>query len=280
MENVHVVDEQLLEKKVQKIRQDGSDKFHVVSDFDRTLTPAFIHGQKAHTGIAQIREGGYLTPDYAGRAFALYDKYHPIEISKDISLEVKKQKMLEWWQTHLKLMIECGLNKGVIDDITNKKKIRPREGSFQLFNILKKHDIPLIIFSAGKGDLIEGYLESGNKRYKNIRIIANFYDYDEKGIVKGYKSNIIHSFNKNEGQLRESDHFKNIKHRKNVLLLGDSLGDVNMLQGIDHDAIIKVGFLNDRVEELFDSYRKVYDIVITNDSPMHFVNELLAKILE
>ena len=66
--------------------------------------------------------------------------------------------------------------------------------------------------------------------------------------------------------------FGKIKHRRNVLLLGDSVDDIKMIEGFEYDEIIKIGFLNEKVEENRDEYLKNFDIVIANDSDMSHVN--------
>jgi 5'-nucleotidase len=277
-DEIYIRDEEELKDKIKKIKEDGISHLHVVADFDRTLTPAFIKGQKMHTGIAQIRENKYLTQDYAPRAHALFDKYHPIEISNEITLSEKKKKMLEWWTTHLKLLTKCGMNKGVINDIVENRLIKYRQGTKEFLDVLAEHRIPLLILSSGVGDLIEGSLKKEGMFHANIHIISNFFDFGYDGKAKGYKSAIIHVFNKNEGQIKSSPYYGQIKNKKNVILLGDSLGDSSMLEGLSHDTIIKIGFLNENVEKSKTTYAKEFDVLILNDGPMEYVNDLLSHI--
>ena len=74
-----------------KLGKFNKDNFHVVSDFDKTLTKAFVQGKKVLSSYSLIREGNYLSPDYVKQAYALFDKYHPYEISNTISLDKKKK---------------------------------------------------------------------------------------------------------------------------------------------------------------------------------------------
>ena len=64
----------------------------------------------------------------------------------------------------------------------------------------------------------------------------------------GFKGELIHIYNKNENAIHNSDYFENLQHRENILLLGDSLGDLQMAEGAVESAnILKIGFLNDKV---------------------------------
>eukprot|EP00959_Pyramimonas_sp_CCMP1952_P376680 7889439-Pyramimonas_sp.AAC.1 len=98
--------------------------------------------------------------------------------------------------------------------------------------------------------------------------------------------------------IQGTDYRKAVEQRKFVILLGDGLGDVTMAEGVDlrlmccdldnafehdsrcvgipHEVVLKVGFLNDKVEELMPLYREVYDVIITNDGSMDVVVELLS----
>jgi hypothetical protein len=64
---------------------------HVVSDFDRTLTKVFVNGKKIPSLISVIRDGNYLSSDYAEKAHALFNKYHLIETDTKIPLGEKKK---------------------------------------------------------------------------------------------------------------------------------------------------------------------------------------------
>lgn len=274
MENILIKDEKELAQKIARIAADGVSSLHVITDFDRTLTKYYVDGQKVESGFSLIRSGGYLTKDYPPKAYALYDTYHPYEIDDTLDWQEKNRLMTKWWSTHLELMIASGLNKKVINDIIQKKYNMLREGSQQFILTLYNKQIPLLIFSAGLGDLIKGFLEKNNCLKENIHIIANFYHFDKEGQVLGYKDKIIHTFNKNKREIRNL----NLKGRKNILLLGDSLGDLGMSEGLEYDTIIRVGFLNEPLEEKKEQYLKAYDIVITNDGTMEYVNELLQRI--
>jgi len=273
---IHISNEKLLNEKLNKF---NSKNFHVVADFDGTLTKAFVKGQKTHTTIAQIREGNYLTKDYPKRAHELFDRYHPFETSNELTLKEKCDKMHEWWKKHLELMIECGMNKEVIEDIIKKKKIKIREGTFKFLDSLNKNNIPILILSAGLGDVIQEFLKAEGKLSENLHIISNFYEFNYKGIVTGYKSQIIHSFNKNEVAVKEHLYYNEIQNKKNVILLGDGIGDLGMSAGIKHEEIIRICFLNHDIENNLKEVSENFDVVILNDGTMEYVNKLIEKIL-
>ncbi|MBU4284105.1 MAG: hypothetical protein KJ968_03290, partial [Nanoarchaeota archaeon] len=64
-----------------------------------------------------------------------------------------------------------------------------------------------------------------------------------------------------------------------MILLGDSLADLNMAQGIDYKTILKIGFLNEYIEKNKEEYKNNFDAVILNDGPMDFVVSILKEVL-
>jgi len=69
---------------------------------------------------------------------------------------------------------------------------------------------------------------------------------DESGVLTGFKEPTIHTFNKNESVLgTENSYFADLSNRTNAILLGDSVGDVGMADGMSNPGnILKIGFLN------------------------------------
>ena len=84
--------------------------------------------------------------------------------------------------------------------------------------------------------------------------------------------------NKDETILHDFPVYDLVKNRKNVLLLGDTLEDVGMIEGFDYANLIKIGFLNENVKDNLAHYKKKYDIIILNDSSIEYVNELIRNL--
>ncbi|MFA5173701.1 MAG: hypothetical protein WC438_00805 [Candidatus Pacearchaeota archaeon] len=279
MNNIIIPNPRELKEKEKAILYGGKDKLHVISDFDRTLTKAFVNGEKFPSIISILRAENYLTPDYSEKSYALKNQYSPIEIDNTIPLDEKKKSMYEWWTNHFNLLIESKLNIKDIQKVVESKKIQLRGKCSDLLKILNNKKIPLVIMSAsGLGtDSIKLFLEKEKEFYSNIQIISNGFKWDGEGYAIGIKKPIIHVFNKDEASIPKQIHDK-IKNRKNVILLGDSLGDLGMISGFDYDNLIKIGFLNEDAEKDLEEYKKNYDVVILNDGDMSYVNKLIKKI--
>ncbi len=278
MKEIIIKNKKDFEKKLSRIKKEGIKSLHVIADFDKTITKAKVKGQKTHTSIAQIREGNYLSEEYVKRSYDLYDKYHPFETNNSLSKTQINKKMVEWWQGHINLLVEQRMNKKVVEDIIKKKSIKLRKNADKLFSVLDEKKIPFLIFSAGVGDIIKGYLNSEGLLYENVHLISNFFDYNEYGYVKGYKSDIIHVYNKDELSLKKTPYFEKIKKRKNVILLGDNLGDADMANELIHETVLKIGFLNEDIEKNKKAYEEKFDAVILNDGPMDFVLSVIKSI--
>ena len=280
MENIIISNNKEFEKKKSKFKEAGLSSMHVVTDFDRTLTKNFNNGEKVGTAIAQIRRNNYLSEEYTKKAYDLANHYYPLECDSNLTVEEKIPLMEEWWSKHLGLIISAGMRREIVEDIANKEYLPPREGLEEFLNFLKDREVPILILSSALGDVIDGFLKKRKLLSKNTHVISNYFDFDEKGFAKGYKGKIIHVFNEDESQIKDTSYFANISKRNYVLLLVDSLGDLKTTDQMSADEIIKVGFLNEDIEKNLEEYKKHFDILILNDGPLDFVNELLKELFE
>jgi len=64
------------------------------------------------------------------------------------------------------------------------------------------------------------------------------------------------------------------------LPLGDNISDIGMIKGFKYGNIIKVGFLNKKVKENLEDYKKNFDVVILNDSNKLYVDKLLKELIK
>lgn len=56
----------------------------------------------------------------------------------------------------------------------------PRDGFRELFEQLHQHRVPLCIFSAGVGDVVEEVLCQAGALRPNVRVVSNYMDFDEQ----------------------------------------------------------------------------------------------------
>lgn len=268
------------DKKIKEIKKDGLGKLHVLADFDRTLTKCFVNGKRTPSIISVLRSEHYLSEEYSRKAQELADKYHPIEINHKVPLEEKKKAMEGWWRKHFDLLIKSGLNRKNLKRVIDEENVEFRKGALEFIDSLHENSVPLVIISSsGIGDLIPMFLKRQGVLYDNVFILTNLYEWDSKGNATGVKPPLIHVFNKDETVLRDFPKiYGKIKNRKNVLLLGDSIGDLGMIEGFDYNILIKIGFLNENIKEDLDLYKKKFDVVITNDGSMDYLNKIMDNL--
>lgn len=110
-------------------------------------------------------------------------------------------------------------------------------------------EIPILVFSAGVGDIIDEALSVHNLTQDNVKVISNYMTYNSEGKLVEFTGKLIHMYNKNESSIpHSSTYFQDLSHRHNVILMGDSLGDLQMSKGVEPpNTILTIGFLNDKV---------------------------------
>ncbi|KAI3359541.1 hypothetical protein L3Q82_013941 [Scortum barcoo] len=267
-------------KRVQEILQSmvkaGSNTVQVISDFDMTLTRFAFNGKRCPTCHNILDNSKLISEDCKEKLKELLNIYYPIEIDSSRSIEEKLPLMVEWWTRAHELLVQQEIRKDLLAMVVRESDAMLRDGYQLFFNHLHEHSIPLLIFSAGIGDILEEVILQAGVFHSNVKVFSNYMDFDESGVLRAFKGELIHIYNKREGALLNTGHFQELRTRPNVLLMGDSLGDLTMADGVqDMENIVKIGFLNDKVEERKQSYLDSYDIVLVKDETLEVPNAIL-----
>eukprot|EP01116_Phalansterium_solitarium_P019782 TRINITY_DN5655_c0_g2_i1.p1 TRINITY_DN5655_c0_g2~~TRINITY_DN5655_c0_g2_i1.p1 ORF type:complete len:289 (-),score=32.17 TRINITY_DN5655_c0_g2_i1:145-1011(-) len=275
---VMIKDPVAVQEKLNVLRTDGMPSVQVIADFDMTLTTFMTNGKRGMSSHNTIESSGMLGAEHAAKATALVQKYYPIEIDHSIPLDRKAALMVEWWVGAHELLVEHGMRADYIPEMVHRANLAFRNGTLQLFQKLHMHDVPVLIFSAGVGDIIREALRQRLVELPNVHVISNFMTFDDRGFTTGFKGNLIHTFNKQDVVIKGTPFFETVKDRRNVILLGDGLGDLQMSKGMSPKTVLSVGFLNDRVEERKQAYLDAFDIVVLNDGPMDVVHAIVDAV--
>ena len=282
--------------KRQQLISDGPAALQLISDFDHTLS-AFT----SHSSHGTLEHASELPADYMPKVQALFDHFYPIEMDHSISKQQKERAMVEWWEAAHALLLEYRFNRSFItsavQQAVTQHKLTYRPAATAVLQYCHAQSIPLLVFSAGLGDTIEEFMRQTLTNLPNVDVVSNFMRFDDSGTLVGFNADLIHSLNKNYSHVLRQRHERgqagggervvselHATKRRNVILLGDSVGDVQMSVGLEEvNVILRVGWLNGAwpVEaEKLAKYTAVYDVLIGNNGGMEFVLELLEMICE
>ncbi|XP_004314941.2 cytosolic 5'-nucleotidase 3A isoform X1 [Neophocaena asiaeorientalis asiaeorientalis] len=258
----------------------GAAKLQIITDFDMTLSRFSYRGKRCPSCHNVIDNCKLITDECREKLLQLKEKYYAIEIDPVLTVEEKYPYIVEWYTKSHGLLVEQALPKAKLKEIVEESDIMLKEGYENFFDKLQQYSIPVFIFSAGIGDVLEEVIRQAGVYYPNVKVVSNFMDFDDNGLLRGFKGELIHVFNKHDGSLKNTEYFNQLKNNSNIILLGDSQGDLKMADGVANvEHILKIGYLNDRVDELLEKYMDSYDIVLVKDESLDVANSILQKIL-
>ncbi|CAF1950506.1 unnamed protein product [Rotaria magnacalcarata] len=287
--HVHIHNDKLayVEQTIRSLISDGRKMLHIVADFDYTLTMYEKDGVILPSTFAVIESNdGVKLPDGSllrVQADQLRSYYQPIEYDVCMNIDEKIPLMIEWWRKAQALLLSSNLNQSIIRALVYQSKLELKNGVKKFITELLRSKIPILVFSAGLGNVIEIFLEKEipefTLNHELSQIISNFIQYDTNGNLVAFSKKLIHSFNKNEHEIHDTPYFKSILNRSNVILLGDTLGDVDMIAGMKNlKRILKIGFLNRSTPAKLEVYKSAYDIVLCDDQTFDIPHLILKAI--
>lgn len=273
-----IYNEEKLKTTIKKMVAGGADKLHILADFDKTLSNvAYINDKPVGSIIGLLRAGDYLGSEYSKIAYELFEQYAPIEHDQNIPRAERATKMEEWWIKHSELLIKSKLNKRDMDNAMIAGHLKLRDGVVEAFKLLQENNVPIIIMSGGPAYMIQKQLELSGIFTDNVHIVACYYEYDKDGYMTNYQQPIIHSQNKYEIILRGFPFFSKLKERTNVILMGDQIDDLGMIEDFDYSSLLTIAFANEKNDE--KRFAPKFDIVIGKPGNFNFINNLLKQIL-
>lgn len=254
---------------LKKLPINNLGSYYVVADFDRTITK-----QSSKTSWSILANSNLLPPDYALKRQKLYDTYRPIELDETMDVSKRSMFISEWYKKHIELFSEYKITEEIFEKAATDFRIMEfREGAVRFLRFMHDNNVPVIIISAGIGNFIETFLKKNNALFDNIFVSSNRIVFKD-GVAIGVGENIIHSFNKNEVSLPQNIKEK-IKGRSNVILLGDQISDLMMVNYESHKDVIKIGFHSNQTNIPIANYTESFDIVCQDDDNY---NDIMDKL--
>lgn len=242
---------------------------YIVTDFDGTLTV-----NSSDSSWASILKNPNISKDFVDECIRIFNEYHPLEIDEMISYEQKLEVMIKWYKINIDTLVKYEIDEKTINySVFNENIMCFRKGAKKFLELLNKNDVPVIIISAGIGNIIEQFLIKNQCNFPNIFICSNFLEYIEGKVVGVKNGNLIHSLNKNEVSLPECIKEK-IKNRIPILL-GDNVMDINMVE--TEGRVVKIGFLDEEENARLESFVSNFDLVCTQntsyDEILNYINK-------
>ena len=260
------------EKKINELKQKiNKDNICVFMDFDKTITSSESVDSWDASANKEVM-GENLTKDMD----KYYQKYGFIEFDYHIDKDKREKYIIEWYDKCMDLYYQYGLTREKLKESINHSRLILRKGAKDFLLNLYQNNIPVIIFSAGIGNVIEQFLKNEECYYDNITIIGNFIKFDKNGDMIKFSDDMIHSLNKNIDKLNDDKLKEKIGQKEYRIVIGDMVEDIHMVGEYPENKSFKIGFLNKNITENLEVYKKNFDIVLTEENNFYDIEKYVS----
>ena len=267
----------------------GVEKLQIIADFDRTISAFKCSNGSLCAASHQLLESCVVENYAAFRSTmdAINTKYFELEISSAITEAERASHMGDWWQQAHDLLVQQDIKHQSIEAAVRKARtdgdLQLRTGAREFLHTLNEHNIPCLIFSAGVKETIKVTFEQEKLFLPCMHLIGNetFYNKDT-GALERFDTEMITSSNKNYTHVltMQPDYHQKSLQRRNVIVIGDNIGDANMAKGMEGiENIIRIGLLHDNVELRLEQFKAAFDVVLLGDPDMSFLHNLVKDII-
>lgn len=277
-----ISDKENFVNKLQKMHKDGLEHFKMIADFDQTLTRKHAEDTLAHDTFDIFTASDLVSQECKDRINQSAEDYanKVPQMSEDEKIQHLQSNIGEC----LQLIADQNLSFDDIKQIAEDSLMYFRDGIDGLLKVNQEYHFPFIITSAGVGDVIKAAFEislaNQGIEKDNIQpfwIISNMGEYKDDKLVS-FQGNVVHPANKEqfvttkETMEDEKNYEKGKPLRHNILLMGDVVDDLRMIENVEHDTVLKIGFfnysLNDGKQELLEDFKANFDVIISGDGDL------------
>lgn len=218
----------------------------VITDFDATLTAG--DSEQCHDLMGSSK---LLSADFRAAFAPLLDWTTNAAIDG-----------VEWWDQAHEHMVKHGMPpRQLIPRLVREADMRPRPGALELLKKCEMLGVPVLIVSAGVSDVIEEFLRQHGALSENVTICSNRLNYEADSAPKSVSpSPPITSFTKQYAYKSASSFFANHSTRRALIVLGDSVTDVDACENVPSDFVLSVGFVNERPDA--SRHAQAFDAVV------------------
>lgn len=255
-------------------RASDVDNLHVIFDFDHTLTSAESSMCHDHLGDVEEEVKRYLDFSNGG---------HP---------KLRGLPMQAWWDQVHDLLVSKRVSRASLNTALDRHPIYLRHGVDETLELLLELEVPVTVISAGLEHVISRVLpfktcslddDCVMRQGDALHLVANRLVFDEDGKAMGAGPvPPVHAGNKDTVYERLRPFFDDVtRTRKKVLVVGDSVGDVQAAKYVPKTHLHTVGYFNPKnpwaKRDQFDS---TYDSLLPHTASLIWLYDALKKLPE
>lgn len=222
----HIRNPSVFAAKMEAIRAAGVDQLHIIADFDRTIShpqsdsswsllkrfkfPQSFHDAlnelfvRFHKGEKQQWSERVLTRSCSGGG---HDKVNRGTTGLDgrskkafLLFFQFEARLLQWWRLSHEILLGQKVTKATFIEGVKEfgSHMYFRERTHELINTLREKRIPLLVLSAGLGDLIDAVIAREGANWDNVHVVSNHLVFGADGVATRFATKNITTFTKNE----------------------------------------------------------------------------------
>lgn len=252
------------------MRADGPSHLGIISDFDNTLTTYRVNGISGPSTFKVLELSGLFSEEFKEKSMALSNRYKPLEKDQSIPHEEKFKMMDDWWTSTFTNYLGEDILQSSMPEMLRRSNIRFRHGIDTMITQCREKNVAFTVVSAGLGNIVQLMLESVAQP-RDFHVVSNFMLFNESGILSSFTTPMIHSLSKS---LALSSH----STRKNLIVMGDLPTDIAVVERVDYEEAIFVGFANDERKGSLEGYIAEFDLIILHDGNLDVLGNLIRVV--